>query len=72
MPYFIYKIYPNRIVDFVESCEKYPDAKKKTKSLREELTADDTFTYRLVHARHEREAERLLTTKREARPTGEE
>ena len=72
MPYFVYKIYPNRTLDFVESHDNYKDAKKKTRELRDTLLEDDKFTYRLVHASHEREAVRLLTAKREARPLGEE
>lgn len=72
MPYFVYKIYPNRTLDFIESHESYRDAKKKTYDLRDTLEEEDNFTYRLVHASHEREAVRLLTAKREARPLGEE
>ena len=72
MPYFVYKVYPNRTVDFIESHDKYRDAKEQTRELRDQLTDDDAHTYRLVHAAHERAAERLLTTKREARPAGEE
>lgn len=72
MPYFVYKIYPNRTLDFIDEFDKYQDAKKKTRELRTELKAEDTHTFRLVHAHHEREAQRLLTTKREERPAGEE
>ena len=72
MPYFVYKIYPNRTLDYIDVFEKYQDAKKLTRQLREELTGEDTHNFRLVHAKHEREAERLLTTKRESRPAGEE
>jgi hypothetical protein len=72
MPYFVYKVFPNRTVDFIDQFEKYQDAKKLTRQLRKEIAEEDVHTFRLVHAKHEREAERLLTTKREARPLGEE
>ncbi len=72
MPYFVYKIYPNRTLDFIEEHDGYRDAKKRTNELRDTLEEGDSFTYRLVHATHEREAVRLLTAKREARPLGEE
>jgi len=72
MPYFVYKIYPNRTLDLIDDFDKYQDAKKLTRELRTELKEDDVFNFRLVHAAHEREAERLLATKREPRPTGEE
>jgi len=72
MAYFVFKVYPNRTLDFIEKHDKYRDAKLSTNKLRDTLQGDDNFTYRLVHAAHEREAERLLTAKREARPLGEE
>lgn len=72
MPYFVYKIYPNKTLDFIEQFDKYQDAKKLTRELRAELTEADSHSFRLVHANHEREAQRLLTSKREPRPAGEE
>ncbi len=72
MPYFVYKIYPNRTLDYIESFDKYRDAKNQTRSLRSELNENDTHTFRLIYAAHEAEAKRLLLIKREERPAGEE
>ncbi len=72
MPYFVYRIYPNKTLDFIERFDNYRDAKQHTRSLRAQLEQDAAFTYRLIHAKHEREAEKLLTSTREPRPMGEE
>ena len=72
MPYYVFKVFPNRTVDFIEQFDKYHDAKKYTRELRTQIEEDEIHTFRLVHAKHEREAERLLTIKREPRPLGEE
>lgn len=72
MPYFIYKVYTNKTLEPVDVHDKYRDAKLRTRELRAELTEDADFTYRLIYARHEAEAVRLLTQKREPRPLGED
>jgi len=72
MPYFVYQVYPNKTLNFVESFDKYKDAKERTRALRTERSDDSTYTYRLIHAKHEHEAEKLLTATREPRPMGEE
>lgn len=72
MPYFVFKTYPNRTLDFLERFDKYRDAKQYTRSLRNELNENDVHSYRLIFAANETEAERLLLTKREERPAGEE
>jgi len=72
MPYFVFKTYPNRTLDLVDNFDKYQDAKKLTRELRKELQEDDAHNFRLVHANNDKEAERLLITKREPRPAGEE
>ena len=30
MPYFVYKIYPNRTLDYIDSFDKYRDTKDQT------------------------------------------
>ncbi|HEC29012.1 MAG TPA: hypothetical protein ENI65_05445 [Gammaproteobacteria bacterium] len=72
MPYFIYNIFPDKKLELLDEYAKYRDARDNVRERRKEQTENDTQTVRLVHARHQQEAERLLTTKREARPTGED
>jgi hypothetical protein len=72
MPYFVYKVFNNKTLEKVDSFDNYREAKQLTRSLRTELQGDSTHTYRLIFARHEAEAERLLTQKREPRPLGED
>ncbi len=72
MPYFVYKVFNNRTFEPIQSFAKYREAKELTRSLRGEVKEDDPFTYRMIFARHEAEAERLLSQKREPRPLGED
>jgi len=72
MPYFVYKVFSNRTLEPVDTCDKYREAKLRVRELRGGVPADADFTYRMVFARHEGEAERLLTQKREPRPLGED
>jgi hypothetical protein len=72
MPYFIYNVYPDKKLELIESFGKYRDARDQARELRAKIAEGDTYTVKLIHAKHEKEAERLLTTEREARPIGEE
>ncbi len=72
MPYFVFKIYDNRTFEPIDSFAQYRDAKQRTRELRAEIPDGETYTFRLIYARHEAEAERLLAQKREARPLGED
>lgn len=72
MPYFVYKVFTNKTLEPVATCDKYREAKLKVRELRRDLAGESEFTYRMVFARHETEAERLLTQKREPRPLGED
>ena len=72
MPYFVYKVFSNKTLEPVATYDKYREAKLSVRDLRKDLTRDDEFTFRMVFARHDTEAERLLTQKREPRPLGED
>ena len=72
MPYFVYKVFTNKTLEPVDHYDKYREAKLKVRELRQGAASDGDFTYRMVYARHEAEAERLLTQKREPRPLGED
>ena len=72
MPYFVYNVFPNKKLEYLEEFPKYKEARDNVRSRRKELADDVDFTVRLVHAKHQSEAERLLTAEREPRPMGEE
>ncbi len=72
MPYFVYTVFPNKKLELLDEFAKYRDARDDVRTRRKELPADADYTVRLVHAKHQTEAERLLTTEREPRPMGEE
>ena len=72
MAYFVYKVFPNKKLELIDSFEKYRDARDHARELRKTITEDTDYGIKLVHAKHKTEAERLLMTEREARPIGEE
>ena len=72
MAYFVYKVLPNKKLEMMASFEKYREARDHARELRKAISDEDSHVIKLIHARHQAEAERLLTTEREARPVGEE
>jgi len=72
MPYFVYTIFPNKKLELLDQFSTYREARDDVRTRRKQLADDVDYTVRLVHAKHETEAERLLTTEREPRPMGEE
>ncbi|HHK60780.1 MAG TPA: hypothetical protein ENJ73_03520 [Desulfobacterales bacterium] len=70
MPYFVFEInvHPEtgaKRLTHLETYPKYRDAKNRVKAEREANPETDTRTVRLVFARNQAEAEKLLTTPRE-------
>ena len=72
MPYFVYNIHPDKRLELLIQYPTYKEARDNVRERRKEMNEDTDHTVRLVHARHEQEAERLLAAKREPRPSGEE
>ncbi len=72
MPYFIYKIRPVKQLEYVETIEKFRDAKQQAKAMREALTVADNCTVKIMFAKNQTEAELLLKEEREARPQGDD
>nr|VFK37403.1 MAG: hypothetical protein BECKTC1821D_GA0114238_100155 [Candidatus Kentron sp. TC]VFK37706.1 MAG: hypothetical protein BECKTC1821E_GA0114239_100166 [Candidatus Kentron sp. TC]VFK51493.1 MAG: hypothetical protein BECKTC1821F_GA0114240_1001113 [Candidatus Kentron sp. TC] len=65
--YFIYRISANRLAP-VERFDKYPEARKAVRSLRESISPKDDHTFRIIFASNTEEAERRLREKREPFP----
>jgi hypothetical protein len=72
MPYFVYRVQPNLQLTYIDTKEKYQEAKSLVRSLREQRAADDDADYRLIFANQQGEAEKLLSTPRDERVIGED
>jgi hypothetical protein len=71
MPYFVYKLYPTKKLESIASYPKFPEAKQHARELRNTLTGNEDYVVKMIFAKNEAEAEKLLTTEREYRPEGE-
>lgn len=72
MPYFIYRIAPPLTLTHVDAKENYRDARALVRELRRKRAEGDTGEYRMVFAKSQGEAERLLATPRDERIIGED
>ena len=65
MPYFVYKVFPNRTCEKVSEFEKFKEAKSFARDERANLTVQDNCTIKVMFAKNESEAETLILTPRE-------
>jgi hypothetical protein len=72
MPYFVYKITPPIQLGYIDKKDKFKDARILVRSLREEHGEGETAQFRMIFARNEAEAEKLLSTPRDERVIGED
>jgi hypothetical protein len=72
MPYFLYKVFPNKKLELIEDFGKYKEAKDRARQLRAEMGNDDSYIVKMIHAKHTEEAKRLLSQERKPRPMGED
>jgi hypothetical protein len=72
MPYFVYKVMPNRTLTHIDTKDGYQDARSIVRSLRAERSEGDEADYRMIFAKHQSEAEKLLSRPREERVIGED
>lgn len=72
MPYFVYKVFPPKRLELVQTAQQYRQARDLARSLRMSLQESDNYTLKVIFAQNPDEAERLLTEEREPRPVGEE
>ena len=72
MPYFVYKITPPLTLTYIDSKDKYKDARTLVRSLRQDRPAGQDVEYRMVFAKGQGEAEKLLSTPRDERVIGED
>jgi hypothetical protein len=72
MPYFIYRVTPSLKLTYVDTKERYQDARAIVRDLRAKRTEDDDADYRMIFAKQQAEAEKLLSTPRDERVIGED
>jgi hypothetical protein len=72
MPYFVYRVSPKLELSYIDTKERYQDARAIVRQRRESRAADDDGDYRLIFARQQGEAEKLLSTPRDERVIGED
>jgi hypothetical protein len=72
MPYFVYKIAPPLNLTYVDKKEKFGDARALVRSLREADPGVQGTQFRMIFAKNEAEAEKLLSTPRDDRVIGED
>ncbi len=72
MPYFVYKISPPLELEYIDTIERYQEARALVRTRREAEDKDNGIQYRLVYARQQGEAEKLLSTPRDGRVIGED
>ncbi|MBK1718250.1 hypothetical protein [Thiocystis violacea] len=72
MPYFVYKISPPRQLEHLDTVEQYQQAREIVRARRQNEPRENGVEYRLIYARQQGEAEKLLSTPRDTRVIGED
>lgn len=72
MPYFVYRILPPKKLEHLDTTDKYQEAKKLVRGLRAELGPESVNSVRMIFAKTQGEAEKLLSMPREERVIGED
>ena len=72
MPYFVYRVSPSLQLTYIDTKERYQDARAIVRDLRARRGEDDDGDYRLIFAKQQAEAEKLLSTPRDERVIGED
>ncbi len=69
MPYFIYRISPQRFLTYINEFAHYGKARDAARQMRQEQIQDDLDTIKIIFAEDRSEAEILLKTSRERQPS---
>jgi len=72
MPYYVYRVSPSLQLTYIDTKERYQDARAIVRDLRARRGEDDDGDYRLIFAKQQGEAEKLLSTPRDERVIGED
>ncbi len=69
MPYFIYRISPQRNLNYVDDFAEYNFARDAARRMRQQQNEEDIDTVKIVFAKDRNEAEDLLRIRRERQPS---
>jgi hypothetical protein len=69
MPYFIYRISPQRFLTYVNEFAHYREARHTARQMRQEQPQDDLDTVKIIFAKDRGDAESVLKTPRERKPS---
>lgn len=72
MPYFVYKVLPPSSPAYMETKDRYQDARTLVRRLRREHPSEEMLHYRMVFADNRAAAEKLLSQPRDERIIGED
>jgi hypothetical protein len=72
MPYFVFSVDPEGQTKCLDKYAKYREARDYARNLRNEQAPGQATTFKLIFASNEIEAEKLLTTPREAPIEGDD
>ena len=72
MPYFVYRISPERKPTLLETFARFKEAKDHARSLRAQQATDDRNTIRMIFAEDAKKAQLLLTDLRNPKTEGDD
>jgi len=72
MPYFLYRISPERKLTLIETFEKFRDAKNVARRMRAEAPEGNTDSIRMIFAETAKKAQLLLTDLRNPKTDGDD
>jgi hypothetical protein len=62
MPFYIFKIFPENGLEYIDEEEKYRAARDSLRTLRREAMSDDNTSYRMIFASTVAQGKTLLTS----------
>jgi hypothetical protein len=72
VPYFVYQIHSPKNLSYLDKKSSYQEAKSLVRELRAKQTNDDESTIRMIFAKTNAEAEKLLSAPKDERVIGED
>jgi hypothetical protein len=72
MPYFVYRISPERKSTLIETFARFQDAKTLARSMRAQQPADDHHVIRMIFAEDAKKAQLLLSDPRNPKTDGDD
>jgi len=72
MPYFLYRISPERKLTLIQTFEKFQEAKGLARQLRAEQPPGNSDTIRMIFAETQKKAQLLLTDPRNPKTDGDD